>query len=492
MAKEDEYSSSQPTMDLEYHLGSSDHPGIVITPVKLKGPNYDEWAKAVRRALIAKWKFGFVDGTITEPSMGSSKHKHWVAVNSMLVSWITNTLDDGLRSTIEDYDVVCDLWIHLKQSNANGGSLVQGNSTQGLVGITSDQVQQIIDLLTKPKQRLEGNASVMWIVDTGASNHVTHDILLMRNIQTIQNCPVGLPNGQAVIANQLGSVTLEGGLVLDNDHLTRTVIGVGERCSGLYLFRGEPQARVLAVDCVVDLWHQRMGHPADRVLKLLPPVSNFVRRHNFVCDICPRAKQCRNSFPISSNKADIMGDTGDASGNVGLTNDCPTDDEFDVWNTGGFEEVSEGLHEEIGSEVPIAVADQTVEPIVPPTQSNAASSLGHGVVFTGDTRAADVNSLPTDVQPVLPRVRGDVGNNKEVSSSVEDLGRGKRVKIPSTKLRDCVTHNIRKNKVSSPYSSMASLSSGTSYPITYFVNYDRFSEKHRNFIAAVTEMLWKQ
>jgi LTR polyprotein gag-polypeptide-like protein len=102
MAKEDEYSSSQPNMDLEYHLGSSDHPRIVITPVKLKGPNYDEWAKAVRRALIAKWKFGFVDGMITKPSMGSSKHKHWVAVNSMLVSWITNTLDDGLRSTIED------------------------------------------------------------------------------------------------------------------------------------------------------------------------------------------------------------------------------------------------------------------------------------------------------------------------------------------------------------------------------------------------------
>ena len=56
-----------------------------------------------------------LSSTITKPSMGSSKHKHWVAVNSMLVSWITNTLDDGLRSTIEDYDVVRDLWIHLKQ-----------------------------------------------------------------------------------------------------------------------------------------------------------------------------------------------------------------------------------------------------------------------------------------------------------------------------------------------------------------------------------------
>ena len=57
-------------------------------------------------------------------------------------------------------------------------------------------------------------------------------------------------------------------LCVIQDHLKRTVIGVGERCSGLYLC-GVPQARVLAVDCVVDLWHQRMCHPSDRVLKLL-------------------------------------------------------------------------------------------------------------------------------------------------------------------------------------------------------------------------------
>ena len=102
-------------VDLEYYLGSSDHPGIVITPIKLKGAvNYDEYAKAVRRSLIAKWKFGFVDGSIKEPST-ESQRKHWIAVHSMLVSWITNTLEDSLRSTIEDFDIASALWTHLKQ-----------------------------------------------------------------------------------------------------------------------------------------------------------------------------------------------------------------------------------------------------------------------------------------------------------------------------------------------------------------------------------------
>ena len=115
MAGDDAPPPPPPSVDLEYHLGSSDHPGIVITPIKLKGSNYDEWAKAVRRALIAKWKFGFVDGSITEPTKDPIKYKHWVAVNSMLVSWINNTFEDSLRSTTEDYDVVSDLWKHLQQ-----------------------------------------------------------------------------------------------------------------------------------------------------------------------------------------------------------------------------------------------------------------------------------------------------------------------------------------------------------------------------------------
>ena len=92
---------------------------------------------------------------------------------------------------------------------------------------------------------------------------------------------------------------------------------------------------------------------------------------------------------------ECMGDTRDASNNVGLNNYGPTNDEFDVWNAAGFEEVRDGLHEETGVEVSIAVADQTAEPTVPPIQSNAASSLGHGEVFTGDTRATDDTSLPT-------------------------------------------------------------------------------------------------
>lgn len=47
-----------------YYLSANDNPGTIITQVQLKGENYDEWAKAIRTALRAKKKFGFIDGTV--------------------------------------------------------------------------------------------------------------------------------------------------------------------------------------------------------------------------------------------------------------------------------------------------------------------------------------------------------------------------------------------------------------------------------------------
>lgn len=84
------------------------------------------------------------------------------------------------------------------------------------------------------------------------------------------------------------------------------MIGAGERVDGLYYFRGVPEVKALKIDGVqsTELWHQRMGHPSEKVLQHLPVVSSFTRSSkNKSCDVCPRAKQHRNSFPISNNKA---------------------------------------------------------------------------------------------------------------------------------------------------------------------------------------------
>lgn len=78
-------------------------------------------------------------------------------------------------------------------------------------------MQQIIDLLkTKPQVKLQGNADLRWIIDTGASNHVTANLSLLRNIKTTENNQVVLSDGQTANCNQISYVMLRDGLIIDN------------------------------------------------------------------------------------------------------------------------------------------------------------------------------------------------------------------------------------------------------------------------------------
>lgn len=88
-----------------YDITSLDNPGLLITQVQLKGENYDEWARSFRTALRARKKFGFIDGTIREPDEKSGDLEDWWTINSLLVSWMRNTIEPTLRSTISHVEV---------------------------------------------------------------------------------------------------------------------------------------------------------------------------------------------------------------------------------------------------------------------------------------------------------------------------------------------------------------------------------------------------
>ncbi|KAF7813989.1 retrovirus-related Pol polyprotein from transposon TNT 1-94 [Senna tora] len=110
-----------------YDITSQDNPGLLITQVQLRGANYDEWARSLRTALRARKKFGFVDGTIEKPDDKSGKLEDWWTINSLLVSWIRNTIEPGLRSTISHVEVARNLWLTIKKrfSIANGPRIQQ-------------------------------------------------------------------------------------------------------------------------------------------------------------------------------------------------------------------------------------------------------------------------------------------------------------------------------------------------------------------------------
>lgn len=110
-----------------YDLSATDNSGNLISQVLLNGDNFDEWSRELRTALRARKKFGFLDGTIGRPSEDSSDLDDWWTINSLLVSWIRNTIDPNLRRDISFFEVAKDLWDDIAEqySVVNGPRIQQ-------------------------------------------------------------------------------------------------------------------------------------------------------------------------------------------------------------------------------------------------------------------------------------------------------------------------------------------------------------------------------
>nr|GLL39658.1 Retrovirus-related Pol polyprotein from transposon RE1 [Ipomoea trifida] len=83
---------------------------------------------------------------------------------------------------------------------------------------------------------------------------------------------------------------------------SREMIGMGVRRDGLYYFKGTDSVQHLTVNGVttsVDLWHQRMGHPSEKVMKLLPAVGTAARSFNKAYEKPSQAPQTSQTLNLS-------------------------------------------------------------------------------------------------------------------------------------------------------------------------------------------------
>ena len=76
---------------------------------------YEEWARAVQTSLRAHRKWGFIEGKVTKPDDASPEIEDWWTVQSMLISWIMNTIEFSLRTTVTYTDTAQELWEDLKE-----------------------------------------------------------------------------------------------------------------------------------------------------------------------------------------------------------------------------------------------------------------------------------------------------------------------------------------------------------------------------------------
>ncbi|XP_074324410.1 uncharacterized protein LOC141661325 [Apium graveolens] len=186
-----------------------------------------------------------------------------------------NTIDQEVKSTISFYDDAKLSWHELK---ARFSVVNAKSSTERLLGKFSE---------------------ISWIIDSGAYNHVTGDESYLFDIQNIVACPVGLPDGQKLIATKRGNVRLLEGLNLKNvfyvPKLHCNLIAVTQLIDDMHCF-----VQFSSDMCVIQDLHTRklIG-----TAKSLPFLQNSSDELNKACDVCPRAKHTLDSFPLSDHKA---------------------------------------------------------------------------------------------------------------------------------------------------------------------------------------------
>ncbi|KAK2979620.1 hypothetical protein RJ640_020112 [Escallonia rubra] len=227
----------------------------------------------------------------------------------------------------------------------------QAAATTALPSLTPEQIQRLITFLESSPSgtdSLVGKSlptTHTWLIDSGASYHMTGNLNLFSSIWDIPPSPVGLPDGLQTNAIKAGSVSLADNIILCHvlyvpnlafnlisvsclatdancfvafshdicvlqDRTSKSPIGLGKMHRGVFMFQPLPAATVAAISKFesYELWHRRMGHPSSQPLIHLPTVSIVSPSLKTICDVCCHAKHSRTVFPNSTSRAmDIFG-----------------------------------------------------------------------------------------------------------------------------------------------------------------------------------------
>lgn len=193
------------------------------------------------------------------------------------------------------------------------------------------------------------SGNLPWILDTGATDHVTHHLSYFITYKSIKPITVTLPNGNSTIATHLDTIAFSDDFYLHDvlfipefkqnlisihklittlncklifDHSSCTIQGMNSLKmirhakvkSNLYILDKPAKPLtyylniVYSVKCtnnvaIFDHWHFRLGHPSNTVLHTICQHFPHVQfDSNKVCDHYHFAKQSRLPFPISNSK----------------------------------------------------------------------------------------------------------------------------------------------------------------------------------------------
>lgn len=112
-------------MNESFLLQNYDHPSMVLVSAPLTGTNYLSWSRSMKIALRAKNKLGFINGKIDVSNIDSNEYEQWLKVDSIVFSWLLNSISKELVDALLYVAIAQDLWFELeKRFNECNGPLM--------------------------------------------------------------------------------------------------------------------------------------------------------------------------------------------------------------------------------------------------------------------------------------------------------------------------------------------------------------------------------
>lgn len=232
--------------------------------------------------------------------------------------------------------------------------------TTSSYNLTADQYHDLLELINRTKSvsvanqvstmnNISGIApkyltygkNIIWIFDTGATDHMTCSSQFFTTSSPVTNRYVYLPNHALAQVTHIGTIHFSKSLILYNvlcvpsfelnlisvaklnqtsschatftnnlcfvqDQHSGKTIGTGIEEAGLYYldtskFAGCSSFAAMVTSTNPHLWHQRLGHPSNKSMHAISLCSELVKFRSISdCSICPLAKQTRKPFSTSS------------------------------------------------------------------------------------------------------------------------------------------------------------------------------------------------
>jgi hypothetical protein len=109
------HSSPKPDIPQPVKTYHENHP-VQITTIRLKGgSNYFRWSQSVRLYLRGRGKIGYITGDKKQPDKEGADYETWDAENSMVMTWLVNSMTEEIGANYLCYATAKDLWESVSQ-----------------------------------------------------------------------------------------------------------------------------------------------------------------------------------------------------------------------------------------------------------------------------------------------------------------------------------------------------------------------------------------